>query len=125
LKKFEEKKILNVLREVLDKHPVRALTFAKSVAFIAVPTILLIGKYKSMKFGKFFFWATLVCLLKDFTVLFLGFGLGISLESFLGGYDIYRIVGIILALLAVAYILFTAYREEIEDFTVKTLKKIK
>jgi membrane protein DedA with SNARE-associated domain len=78
-----------------------------------------------MKFGKFFFWATLVCLLKDFTVLFLGFGLGISLESFLGGYDIYRIVGIILALLAVAYILFTAYREEIEDFTVKTLKKIK
>lgn len=125
LRKFEESRVLNALRGVLDKHPVRALVFAKGVAFIAVPTILLIGKYKSMKFGRFFFWATTVCLIKDLTVLFLGFGLGISLESFLGGYDIYRIVGIILALLAVLYIVFRAYRDRIETFTIKALKNIK
>jgi membrane protein DedA with SNARE-associated domain len=125
LKKYEKKGFINAIKEVLDKHPVRALAFAKSVAFIAVPTIILLGRYKSMKFPKFLLWTTLICLIKDLTVLFLGYGLGISLDTFLGGYNIYKIVGIILALIAIGYIIFRANKTKIENFVVNSLKNIR
>ena len=123
--KYEKRGIITVLKEVLDKHPVRTLTFAKSVAFIAVPAIILIGKYKSMKFTKFFLWTTVICLAKDLTVLFLGYGLGISLDTFLAGYNIYKIVGIILALLAIGYIVFRANKDKIEKFIINSLQNIR
>jgi membrane protein DedA with SNARE-associated domain len=125
LQKYEDKGLLSTVKETLIRHPVRTLVFAKSVAFIAVPTLLLIGRYKAMKIGKYTLWVSIVCLVKDFTVLFLGYGLGISLEAFLDGYDIYRIIAIILAILAVIYIVYKANEEKIEDFTIKTLQNIK
>jgi membrane protein DedA with SNARE-associated domain len=125
LKKHENHKFVNVIKDVLNKHPVRTLTFAKTVGTIAVPTILLIGRYRFLNFKKFLLWATLVCLAKDLTVLILGYSLGMSLESFLDGYDIYKIVGIILSLLVIAYILYIANKDKIEQFILKSLKNIK
>jgi membrane protein DedA with SNARE-associated domain len=125
LDKYEKTGVLNVMKETLDKHPVRTLIFVKSVALIAVPSLLLIGKYKALKFPKFLLWTTIVCLVKDITVLFLGYGLGISLETFIHGYDIYRALGIILAIIAICYILFRANREKIEQFIVNTLSGFK
>jgi membrane protein DedA with SNARE-associated domain len=124
LDKYENTGILNTIKGTLSKHPIRTLIFVKSVAFIAVPSLLLIGKYKALKFWKFLLWTTIICLVKDITVIFLGYGLGISLESFLNGYDIYKIVGAILAVAGVGYIIIKTNREKIEEFTLKSLKKI-
>jgi len=124
LRKYEDSKILSVINDVLDKHPIRTLIFAKTVGTIAVPTILLMGKYQFLKFKKFLLWATAASLTKDLVILFLGYGLGISLETFLNGYDVYKIVGIILSLLVILYILFISNRGKIEKFVVKSLKSI-
>jgi membrane protein DedA with SNARE-associated domain len=125
LRRYEDSKILNAIQNVLNQHPVRTLIFAKTVGTIAVPTILLMGKYKFLKFKKFLLWATTVCLVKDFTVLFLGYSLGISLESFLDGYDMYEFVGIIISLLVIAYILYISNKDKIEQLIIKSLKNIK
>jgi membrane protein DedA with SNARE-associated domain len=125
LRKYEDSKILTSIQNVLNQHPVRTLIFAKTVGNIAVPTILLIGRYKLLKFKNFLLWATIVCFLKDFLVLFFGYSLGISLESFLDGYDMYKFVGIIISLLVILYILYIANKDKTDQFIVKSLKNIK
>jgi membrane protein DedA with SNARE-associated domain len=125
LRKYEDSKILTSIQNVLNQHPVRTLIFAKTVGNIAVPTILLIGRYKLLKFKNFLLWATVVCFLKDFLVLFFGYSLGISLESFLDGYDMYKFVGIIISLLVILYILYIANKDKTDQFIVKSLKNIK
>jgi membrane protein DedA with SNARE-associated domain len=125
LRRYEDSKILTSIQNVLNQHPVRTLIFAKTVGNIAVPTILLIGRYKLLKFKNFLLWATVVCFLKDFLVLFFGYSLGISLESFLDGYDMYKFVGIIISLLVILYILYIANKDKTDQFIVKSLKNIK
>jgi membrane protein DedA with SNARE-associated domain len=125
LRRYEDSKILTSIQNVLNQHPVRTLIFAKTVGNIAVPTILLIGRYKLLKFKNFLLWATIVCFLKDFLVLFFGYSLGISLESFLDGYDMYKFVGIIISLLVILYILYIANKDKTDQFIVKSLKNIK
>jgi membrane protein DedA with SNARE-associated domain len=123
--KYEKDGVLKVIRETFNRSPVKALIFVKSVMLIAVPSLLLIGRYQSMKFKKFAIWTTIICIVKDVTVLTLGYGLGLSLETFLDGYNIYKLVGIILAVIAVLYMIFMTYREKIENLTINSLKNIK
>lgn len=123
--KYEKDGVLKVIKETFNRRPVKALIFVKSVMFIAVPSLLLIGRYQSMKFKKFAIWTTIICLVKDITILFLGYGLGISLDAFLSGYNIYKIVGIVLAILSVGYIIYMTYKERIEKFAINSMKKIK
>jgi membrane protein DedA with SNARE-associated domain len=125
LRRYEDSKILTSIQNVLNQHPVRTLIFAKTVGNIAVPTILLIGRYKLLKFKNFLLWATIVCFLKDFIVLFFGYSLGMSLESFLDGYDMYKFVGIIISMLVIVYILYIANKDKTDQFIVKSLKNIK
>jgi membrane protein DedA with SNARE-associated domain len=125
LAKYEDRGILKEIKETFARQPVKALIFIKTVMFIAIPSLLLIGRYRSLEIKKFLLWTTIICLVKDITVLFLGYGLGISLEVFLKGYDIYRIIAIILTLLVIGYILFKVNRDKIEKFTINLLRNIK
>lgn len=125
ISKYERDGVLKVIKNTFNRSPVKALLFVKSVMFISVPSLLLIGRYQSMKFKKFAVWTIIICLVKDITILFLGYGLGISLEAFLSGYNIYKIVGIVLAILSVGYIMYIAYKEDIERFAINSMKKIK
>jgi membrane protein DedA with SNARE-associated domain len=77
-----------------------------------------------MKIKKFAIWTTIICITKDTIVLLLGYSLGLSLESFVQGYNIYRIVGIILAIVGVGYVLYLTYQEKIESFAIKSLKRL-
>ena len=124
LSKYEKGGVLKIIRNAFNRRPVRSLIFIKSVMLIAVPSLLLIGRYQSMKFKKFLFWTTIICLVKDITILVLGYSVGITLETFMQGYNIYRVIGIILALIAVGYIIYTAYKEKIDIYIVNSLKKI-
>ncbi len=124
LAKYEKNGVLKVIKETFNRSPIKALIFVKSVMFIAIPSLLLIGRYQSMKIKKFVIWTTIICVTKDITVLLLGYFLGLSLESFVQGYNIYRIIGIILAIVGVGYILYNSHQEQIESFAIKSLEKI-
>ncbi len=124
LSKYEKDGVLKVIKEAFNRRPVRSLIFIKSVMLIAVPSLILIGRYQSMKFNKFAFWTTIICLVKDITILVLGYSVGITLETFLYGYNIYRVIGIILAIIGVGYIIYTAYKEKINRYIINSLKKI-
>jgi membrane protein DedA with SNARE-associated domain len=125
LSKYEKSGALKTIKDTFNRSPIKALIFIKSVMLIAIPSLLLIGRYQSMKIKKFLIWTTIICLIKDITILFLGYGLGISLETFLNGYNIYKIIGIILAILAIGYIIFRANKDKIESSVINSLKKIK
>jgi membrane protein DedA with SNARE-associated domain len=124
LAKYEKDGVLKVIKDTFNRSPIKALIFVKSVMLIAVPSLILIGRYQSMKIKKFAIWTTIICVTKDITVLLLGYSLGLSLESFVQGYNIYRIIGIILAIVGVGYILYRTYQEKIESFAIKSLKRI-
>jgi membrane protein DedA with SNARE-associated domain len=124
LAKYEKDGVLKVIKDTFNRSPIKALIFVKSVMFIAVPSLILIGRYESMKIKKFAIWTTLICITKDTIVLLLGYSLGLSLESFVQGYNIYRIVGIILAIVGIGYILYKSYQEQIESFAINSLKRI-
>ena len=124
LSKYEKDGVLKVIKDAFNKRPVRSLIFIKSVMLIAVPSLILIGRYQSMKFNKFLFWTTIICLVKDITIIVLGYSVGITLETFLQGYNIYRVVGIILAIIGIGYIIYTAYKDKIDKLIIKSLRKI-
>ncbi|KUK76807.1 MAG: hypothetical protein XD93_0707 [candidate division WS6 bacterium 34_10] len=124
LAKYEKDGVLKVIKDTFNRSPIKALIFVKSVMFIAVPSLILIGRYESMKIKKFAIWTTIICITKDTIVLLLGYSLGLSLESFVQGYNIYRIVGIILAIVGIGYILYKSYQEQIESFAINSLKRI-
>mgnify|MGYP001121167393 CR=1 FL=1 len=125
ISKYEKDGVLKVIKDTLNRSPVKALIFVKSVMFIAVPSILLIGRYQTMKIKKFAIWTTIICFIKDITILSLGYGLGISLETFLNGYNIYKSVGLILAILAIGYIIYTTYKDKIKKSAINLLKNMK
>lgn len=125
LSKYEERGILKILKETFNKNPTKALLFTKFTSLIAVPSLILIGKYKSLSAGKFFLYTTIICIIKDITILLMGYGLGITLGNFLVMYDTYKIVGIILSVIAIAYIVFKAYQTKFEGYYLKVLKRIK
>ncbi len=124
LAKYEKDGVLKVIKDTFNRSPIKALIFVKSVMFIAVPSLILLGRYQSMKIKKFVIWTTIICITKDITILLLGYSLGLSLESFVQGYNIYRIVGIILAIVGIGYILYKSYQEQIESFAINSLKRI-
>ncbi|MDY6822135.1 MAG: hypothetical protein SVN78_11010 [Deferribacterota bacterium] len=124
LAKYEKDGVLKVIKDTFNRSPIKALIFVKSVMFIAVPSLILLGRYQSMKIKKFAIWTTIICITKDTIVLLLGYSLGLSLESFVQGYNIYRIVGIILAIVGIGYILYKSYQEQIESFAINSLKRI-
>lgn len=124
LSKYEKGGVLKTIKEAFNRRPIRSLIFIKSVMIIAVPSLVLIGRYQSMKMKKFLFWTTIICLVKDITILVLGYSVGITLETFLYGYNIYKVIGVILAIIGVGYIIYTAYKEKINRYIVNSLKKI-
>ena len=124
LSKYENNGFLHSIKEILDRHPIKALIFVKTVGVIAIPSLILIGKYQSIKPKKFLLITSLICIVKDFTIVAIGYTLGVSIERLLAGYDIYVIVGISISLLATIYVFFRIYRKKIEAITIKALKKI-
>jgi membrane-associated protein len=124
LSKYEKKGSLQPVKSLLEEHPVKVLIINKTISFLAVPVILLIGKYQTLKVKEFILWASLISIVKDIIILSLGYGFGISLETFLRGYNIYVVIGIILSILFLIYIFFKLYRDKIEKVTLKLLKKI-
>lgn len=124
LSKYEHNGFLKAIKEIIDRHPVRALFFAKIIGIISVPTIILIGKYRSVKLKKFILLSSIIGFFKNLVIIFLGYGLGLSLETLLGGYDVFAIVTIIVSVLIVGYIVFRINKRKIQSITIKALKKI-
>jgi membrane-associated protein len=124
LSKFDNNGFLQTVKEIFDKHPIKALIFIKVVGIIAVPSLIVIGKYQTIKPKKFILWTSIIALFKDLTIVLAGYTLGVSIEAFLMAYDIYKVIGIVISVLAVLYILFRINQQEIEKFTIKVLKKI-
>ena len=124
ISKYEEKEYFKNIKDLLTKKSVKALAFVKIIGFIAVPTIIIIGNYQILKPKRFFLWTTIICLIKDLLILLSGYFLGISTEIFLAGYNIYRIVGIVLTLIILLYIFLQINKEKVGEFTLKILKKV-
>ena len=124
ISKYEKGGLLVNTRKLLQKSPVKVLAFAKSIGFIAVPTIILIGKYQTIKPKKFVLWTSVISLIKDSIILILGYFLGISSETFLTGYSIYTIVGVVITVIILGYILFQLNRGKVEEIILKILKRV-
>jgi membrane protein DedA with SNARE-associated domain len=125
LSSYEKKGFISVLKNVFNSHPVKALIFVKVVGVIAIPSLLFMGRYKSMTWGKFLFWTSIICLIKDLLITLMGYSLGVSLSDFLVVYDIYKIVALILSILGILSILLIANRGKIEEKSISFMKKIK
>ena len=124
LSKFNNNGFLQTVKEIFDKHPIKALIFIKVVGIIAVPSLIVIGKYQTIKPKKFILWTSIIAFFKDLTIVLAGYTLGVSIEAFLMAYDIYKVIGIVISVLAVLYILFRINQQKMEKFTIKVLKKI-
>jgi len=122
--KYEKAEFLTNVKDLLKRNPVKALAFIKTVGIISVPSLILIGKYQSLKPKKFIFWATIICLIKDLTILFSGYFLGITTETFLTGYGIYKMVGIVLSGIVLFYLFLQLNKKKVEEITLKILKRI-
>ncbi len=124
LSKYENNGFLHSIKEILTKNPVKALIFVKMIGVIAVPSLILIGKYQTIKPKKFLWMTSLISMLRGLIIVFLGYSLGVRIEKFLIGYDIYMIVGGLISVIATLYILFKIYRRRIQEITIKILKEI-
>jgi len=122
--KYEKREFLKNVKDLLERTPVKALAFIKTVGIIAVPSLILIGKYQSLKPKRFILWTTIICLIKDLTILLSGYFLGITTETFLAGYGIYRIVGIVLSVIVLFYLFLQLNKKKVEEITLKILKRI-
>jgi len=125
LSKYEKEGFLEVIKNTFSNHPVKALVFVKVIGIIAVPSLLLIGKYQTLKRKEFFFWTSVICFIKDLTITLMGYGLGISLGEFLVGYNVYKTIAGTVGLLAIGYMFFLGYQNKINEYTIKLFKKIK
>jgi len=125
LSKYEKNVFLGVVKKTFNIHPVKTLLFIKVIGVIAVPSLMLIGKYQSLKWKKFFIWTSIICFFKDLTITIMGYWIGISLSEFLVGYDIYKIIVGIIGILAIGYIFFLSYRTKIDKYLIKLFKNIK
>ncbi|MDD3474492.1 MAG: hypothetical protein PHP08_01140 [Candidatus Dojkabacteria bacterium] len=124
ISKYDKGEFLTNVKELLKKSPVKALAFIKTVGVIAVPSLILIGKYQSLKPKKFVFWTIVICLIKDLTILISGYFLGLSTETFLEGYGIYKVVGVVLTVIILGYLFLQLNKEKVEEITLKILKRI-
>ena len=124
ISKYERGGLLANIKKLLQRSPIKALVLAKSIGFIAVPTIILIGKYQTIKPKKFILWTSVTCLIKDSIILMSGYFLGLSSETFLIGYSTYKVVAVVIAIIILVYILLRLNREKIEKVTLKILKRV-
>jgi membrane protein DedA with SNARE-associated domain len=122
--KYENKEFLTNVKIVLKRNPIKVLAFIKTIGVIAVPSLILIGKYQSLKPKKFILWTTIICLIKDLTILLSGYFLGLSTEAFLEGYGIYRVIGVVLTVIILVYLFLKLNKEKVEEITLKILKRI-
>ena len=124
LAKYEQTEFLQNVKQMLNKSPIKVLAFIKTIGIIAIPSLILIGKYQSLKPKKFILWTTIICLIKDLTILLSGYLLGLTTETFLTGYSMYKIVGIVLTIIVLGYLVIQLNKKKIEEVILKILKKI-
>ncbi|MCD4811581.1 hypothetical protein K8R14_03190 [bacterium] len=125
VKKYEQNNLLRVIKEILLTHPIRALIAIKVISVIAIPGLILIGKYKSLKVQTYLLWVSIICLIKNSVVSLMGYGLGIGVGDFLAIYDIYMRVVIVAGVVVVGYVLVRAYQDKIEKGLLTVLRKMK
>ncbi|MCD4756286.1 hypothetical protein K8R20_01575 [bacterium] len=125
VKKYEQNNLLRVIKEILFTHPIRALIAVKVISVIAIPGLILIGKYKSLKVQTYLLWVSIICLIKNFIVSLMGYGLGIGIGDLLEIYDVYMRVVVVAGVVVIGYILVRAYQDKIEKVFLTVLRKMK
>jgi len=117
-----DNEFLNELNRVTKKSFFKVILVLKVTSIIAIPGLIYLGNIKVVKDKKFLLYTSLICLVKDATILALGYCMGLELNRFLEIYNVYKIVGIILLSTTIIYLIIKIYRHQIRNAVTNIIK---
>jgi len=117
-----DNEFLNELNRVTKKSFFKVILVLKVTSIIAIPGLIYLGNIKVVKDKKFLLYTSLICLVKDATILALGYCMGLELNRFLEIYNVYKIVGIILLSTTIIYLIIRIYRHQIRNAVTNIIK---
>jgi membrane protein DedA with SNARE-associated domain len=119
-------KTSNVLLKELKRSSQKGFFFVLTVLKIspfAVPGLIYLGSIKVASTKKLLLYTTIVSLITNTIIVFLGYKTGMKILEFTRVYNLYQFIGIILLILLFVSLLIRVYKKEIEEFVAKFLKR--
>ena len=111
------------IKRLASENLLFILFILKFVGPLYLPGFLYLGGSRQVQDSRFLLYASIICILKDTGIMFLGYVLGLELSQFEDIYQTYQLIGILGSIVLIILFLVKVYNKQILEGVEKFVKK--